>query len=46
VLIGIFVLLPGRHDWPAPAALKVARSIATVLGLAVMVIGETDSGRD
>ena len=45
VLIGILVLLPGRHDWPMPAALKVACSIATVVGLAVMVIGATGLGR-
>jgi protein-S-isoprenylcysteine O-methyltransferase Ste14 len=45
VLIGILVLLPGRHDWPVPAALKVACSIATVVGLAVMVIGATGLGR-
>jgi protein-S-isoprenylcysteine O-methyltransferase Ste14 len=45
VLIGILVLLPGRHDWPVPAALKVACSIATVVGLAVMVIGATALGR-
>jgi protein-S-isoprenylcysteine O-methyltransferase Ste14 len=41
VLIGILVLLPGRHDWPAPAALEVACSIATVVGVAVMVLGAT-----
>lgn len=45
VLIGILVLLPGRHDWPVPAALKVACSIATVVGLAVMIIGATALGR-
>jgi protein-S-isoprenylcysteine O-methyltransferase Ste14 len=45
VLIGILVVLPGRHDWPVPAAIKVACSIATVLGLAVMVIGATGLGR-
>ena len=45
VLIGILVLLPGRHDWPVPAPLKVACSIATVVGLAVMVIGATGLGR-
>jgi protein-S-isoprenylcysteine O-methyltransferase Ste14 len=45
VLIGILVLLPGRRDWPVPAALKVACSIATVAGLAVMVIGATGLGR-
>ena len=45
VLIGILVLLPGRHDWPVPAALKVACSIATVVGLAVMVVGATGLGR-
>jgi protein-S-isoprenylcysteine O-methyltransferase Ste14 len=44
-LIGILVLLPGRHDWPVPAALKVAGSIATVVGLAVMVFGATGLGR-
>ena len=45
VLIGILVLLPGRHDWPVPVALKVVCSIATVVGLAVMVIGATGLGR-
>ena len=45
VLIGILVLLPGRHDWPVPAALKVACSIATIIGLAVMFIGATGLGR-
>jgi protein-S-isoprenylcysteine O-methyltransferase Ste14 len=45
VLIGILVLLPGRHDWPVPAAVKVACSIATVVGLAVMVFGATALGR-
>ena len=45
VMIGILVLLPGRHDWPMPAALKVACSIATVIGLAVMIIGATGLGR-
>ena len=45
VLIGILVLLPGRHDRPVVAALKVACSIGTVVGLAVMVIGATGLGR-
>ena len=45
VLIGILVLLPGRHDWPVTAGLKVACSSATVVGLAVMVIGATGLGR-
>ena len=45
VLIGILVLLPGRHDWPVPATLKVACSIATLVGLAVMVVGATGLGR-
>ena len=45
MLIGILVLLPGRHDWPVPAALKVACSIATIVGLAVMVLGATGLGR-
>jgi protein-S-isoprenylcysteine O-methyltransferase Ste14 len=45
MLIGILVLLPGRHDWPVPAALKVACSIATVVGLTVMVLGATGLGR-
>jgi protein-S-isoprenylcysteine O-methyltransferase Ste14 len=45
VLIGILVLLPGRHDWPVPAALKAACSIASFVGLAVMVIGATALGR-
>ena len=45
VLIGILVLLPGRQDWPVPVALKLVCSIATVVGLAVMVIGATGLGR-
>ena len=45
ILIGILVLLPGRHDWPVPVALKLVCSIATVVGLAVMVIGATGLGR-
>ena len=45
VLIGILVLLPNRDDWPVPTALTVACSVATVLGLAVMVIGATGLGR-
>jgi protein-S-isoprenylcysteine O-methyltransferase Ste14 len=45
VLIGILVLLPGRHDWPVPAALTFACSVATFLGLAVMVVGATGLGR-
>jgi len=44
-LIGVLVLLPGRQDWPVPAPLKVACSIATLVGLAVMVIGATGLGR-
>ncbi|MHB1473148.1 MAG: methyltransferase family protein [Dermatophilaceae bacterium] len=44
-LIGIFVLLPGRHDWPVPATLTVTCTVATVVGLAVMVIGATGLGR-
>lgn len=44
-LIGILVVLPGRHDWPVPAALTVACRVATVVGLAVMVIGATRLGR-
>jgi protein-S-isoprenylcysteine O-methyltransferase Ste14 len=45
LLIGILVLVPGRHDWPVPAGLKVACSIATFVGLAVMIIGATGLGR-
>ena len=45
VLIGILVVLPGRHDWSVPAALTVACRVATVVGLAVMVIGATGLGR-
>ena len=45
VLIGILVLLPGRQEWPVPAALKVACSIAALVGLAVMVIGARGLGR-
>jgi protein-S-isoprenylcysteine O-methyltransferase Ste14 len=44
-LIGVLVVLPGRHDWPVPAALTVACTVATVIGLAVMVIGATALGR-
>ena len=45
VLIGLLVLLPGRHDWPVPVTLTLGCSIATVVGLAVMVIGATGLGR-
>jgi protein-S-isoprenylcysteine O-methyltransferase Ste14 len=45
VLIGALVLLPYRHDWVVPTALTVACGAATVLGLAVMVIGATGLGR-
>lgn len=45
VLIGILVVLPARHDWPVPAALTIACTVATVVGLAVMVIGATGLGR-
>ena len=45
VLIGILVVIPNRHDWPVPTALTVACSAATVVGLAVMVIGATRLGR-
>jgi protein-S-isoprenylcysteine O-methyltransferase Ste14 len=45
VLIGILVLLPGRHDWPVPIGLIVACTVATVAGLVVMVIGATGLGR-
>ncbi len=45
VLIGVLVVLPNRHDWPVPTALTVACSAATVVGLAVMVIGATGLGR-
>ena len=41
VLIGILVVLPNRHDWPVPTALTVACSAATVVGVAVMVLGAT-----
>lgn len=44
-LIGILVVLPGRHDWPVPAALTAACTIATAVGLAVMVIAATGLGR-
>lgn len=44
-LIGIIVVLPSGDDWPVPTALIVACSAATVLGLAVMVIGATGLGR-
>jgi Putative protein-S-isoprenylcysteine methyltransferase len=45
VLIGILVALPSRRDWPVPAALTVGCTVATVVGLAVMVIGATGLGR-
>ncbi|HEX7535701.1 MAG TPA: isoprenylcysteine carboxylmethyltransferase family protein [Dermatophilaceae bacterium] len=45
VLIGILVLLPRRDDWPVPAALTTTCSVATVVGLVVMVIGATGLGR-
>jgi len=45
VLIGVLVLLPSRDDWPVPTALTVACTAATLLGLAVMVLGATGLGR-
>ena len=45
VLIGILVLLPDRRDWPVTAALAVACTVATFVGLAVMVIGAMGLGR-
>jgi protein-S-isoprenylcysteine O-methyltransferase Ste14 len=44
-LIATLVLLPGRNDWPVPAALAVACSVVTVVGLVVMVIAATGLGR-
>lgn len=44
-LIGILVLLPNAHDWAVPTALTVACTAATVLGLAVIVVGATGLGR-
>jgi protein-S-isoprenylcysteine O-methyltransferase Ste14 len=45
VLIGILLVLPTGQNWPVPAALAVVCSVATVIGLAVMVIGATGLGR-
>jgi protein-S-isoprenylcysteine O-methyltransferase Ste14 len=45
ILIGILVVLPGRQDWPVPAALTAVCSVATLVGLAVMVIAATGLGR-
>ena len=45
VLIGILLVLPGRHDWPVPAALTVVCSVATAVGIGVMVLGATGLGR-
>ena len=45
VLIGVLLVLPTRDAWPVPTALTVACTAATVLGLAVMVIGATGLGR-
>jgi protein-S-isoprenylcysteine O-methyltransferase Ste14 len=45
VLIGVLVVLPNGHDWPVPTALTVACSAATVVGVAVMVIGAAGLGR-
>ncbi len=45
VLIGLLVLFPDRRDWPVPAWLAVACTVATVVGLVVMVIGAMGLGR-
>lgn len=45
LLIGILLVLPGRHDWPVPAALTVVSGVATVVGIGVMVLGATGLGR-
>ena len=39
------MVLPGRQDWPVPAALTAVCSVGTVVGLAVMVIAATGLGR-
>jgi protein-S-isoprenylcysteine O-methyltransferase Ste14 len=44
-LIGILVLLPGRHDWPVPRMLTIVCTVTTLIGLAVMVAGATGLGR-
>ena len=44
-LIGTLVLLPSRQDWPEAAAITAVCSVATVLGLAAMVIAATGLGR-
>jgi protein-S-isoprenylcysteine O-methyltransferase Ste14 len=44
-LIGILVLLPGRHDWPVPRMLTIVCTVTTLIGLAVMVVGATGLGR-
>lgn len=40
-LIAVLVLLPSRTDWAVPTALTVACRVATIAGLAVMVVGAT-----
>jgi len=45
VLIGGLVLLRGRDDWPVPRALAIGCVVATVVGVAVMVVGATALGR-
>lgn len=45
VLIGVLVVLPTGDDWPVPRALTVACTAATVVGLAIMIIGATGLGR-
>ena len=45
MLIGVLLVLPKGDAWPVPTALTVACTAATVLGLAVMLIGATGLGR-
>lgn len=45
LLIGVLVVLPGRDDWPVPAALRAACLAGAMLGVLVMLLAGTALGR-
>ncbi|MEM7342348.1 MAG: isoprenylcysteine carboxylmethyltransferase family protein [Actinomycetota bacterium] len=45
VLLGLLILLPGRDDWPTPAAVDTLGAIALVLGVVLVAAASLRLGR-